>query len=235
MINKMLKITCVFLMTCAVLPAIANDEFTEENLQSSIAQIRENFNKKELEKIILSQTPNSYLKKKVYQATDLLYIKQLGGGDENWVSYTNNYIRFVKGENGTKSYWFYVYDKEEYNEKFGFSYDTYEELPKRLIVKVYEGNLQEELSSKYNLQESDMTVVDKYGVFSPFYFQAGDMDFVVFTYWKHNYTAILSGPSGSGELLSNLITRDYDNSFPENDYGENDEELNEMAKSTAIL
>lgn len=220
--NKIFKIICMLFLGLTVLPVMANDEFTEENLQSSIAQIKQNINGEELKQIILSDNFDLYSTKKSYQATDLLYIKQLGGGDETWISYKNTYIRFVKGENGAKSYWFYVYEKEEYNEESEFLQKIYENLPEKIIVQVYEGNLEEVLASKYDLKISDTTVINQGGVFSPMYFEADGIDLTVFTYWKPNHTVILSGFSQSGDLLSNLIMRDYDNSFPENKYGDNE-------------
>ena len=235
--RKILNVICAMLMVFALVPVFAYEKaLNPEDIQLSATQLSEIINQNELKQIVLPAIESAKDKKPI-AATPLSDVMQLGGGDEAWVSYYNNYIRFVKGENGAQSYWFYAYIKEAYEEKYGYPEEVYNRLPNEVFVRVYEGNQENALAEKYELQQSGPTYISNDGMFTPFRFQSENDTWghAGFTFWKKNATVILSAPNCDGSALTYLEKVYSDNPFPENEYGKDDERLNAIAKAITIL
>ncbi|MCR5505301.1 MAG: hypothetical protein K6E94_07165 [Elusimicrobiaceae bacterium] len=236
---KKLNIALATLMLFAVTPIFANEEFTTENLQSIITQCIQSNLREEIKQIILSEKSSFFKKNKSFQALDLRYVMQLGGGDETWISYTNTYIRFVKGENENPSYWFYAYKKEPYQKQYEekcveyrFPLDLYKELPEEVFVRIYDNNQKNAFYEKYALKDSDE---NGHASQNANYCKTNDnYGHAIFTYWEKDAIAVVSAPNCSGALLSYLEIPGFTNPFPKNNYGEDNKNF-ELESKTNIL
>ena len=167
------------------------------------------------------------------QAAAIAYVEYFGGGDSADVVYDNVYTRFVPAQEESPAFWFYVYQKGKIWLCEGAKAEDYKDLPEYVTVRVYEGDQEKDLRSKYNVYNAGY-IITNHGDYTTFYFEKGGQAHFVLNYLKPN-TTVLSAvlpPSLSGRTLSGF---EVDSSLRRENCGEETPKFIEMLNAVTLL